>query len=155
LSVVETNALPRHEVKDGLRLYNLSYNHADNERIEIELKATADLHHRPSTSVIRNYSQWPTITVLQSAMYVADLTMVVEPAISTTKKGFGYGKHRIKLCLFLQLAGLTANRSQAILYLIYRHIRVSLLQDPQGSPHRIVIEFTFEFTKGFLGTENE
>ncbi|KAJ5507903.1 hypothetical protein N7527_010046 [Penicillium freii] len=91
----------------------------------------------------------------KSTMYVEDLTMVVETAISTTKKKFGHGRHRIELCVFLQLAGLTANRPQAILNLMYRHIRVSLLRDPQGGPHRIVIEFTFEFTKGFLGTKDE
>ncbi|KAK4862951.1 hypothetical protein LT330_010695 [Penicillium expansum] len=91
----------------------------------------------------------------KSTMYVEDLTMVVETVISTTKKKFGHGRHRIALCLFLQLAGLTANRPQAILNLMYRHIRVSLLRDPQGGPHRIVIEFTFEFTKGFLGTKDE
>jgi hypothetical protein len=59
------------------------------------------------------------------------------------------------LCLFLQLAGLTANRPQAVLSLRYRHIRVSLLRDPQGGPHRILIEFKFEYTKGFLGAKDE
>lgn len=88
-------------------------------------------------------------------MYVEDLTKVVETTISATKKKFGHGRHRIELGLFLQLAGLTANRPQAVLNLRYRHIRVSLLRDPQGGPHRIVIEFTFEFTKEFLGTKDE
>jgi hypothetical protein len=58
---------------------------------------------------------------------VEDLTMVVETAISTTKKKFGHSRHRIELCLFLQLARLTANRPRAVLSLRYRHIRVSLL----------------------------
>jgi Protein of unknown function (DUF3435) len=71
-------------------------------------------------------------------MYVEDLTKVVETAISTTKKKFGHGQQRIELGLFLQLAGLTANRPQAILDLRYRHILVSLLRDPQDGPHRIV-----------------
>ena len=75
----------------------------------------------------------------KSTMFVEDLTMVVETAISTAAKKFGHGRHRIELCLFLQLAGLTANRPQAVLDLRYRHIRVSLLRDPQGGPHRIVI----------------
>jgi hypothetical protein len=56
--------------------------------------------------------------------------------------------------LFLQLAGLTTNRPQAILNLRYRHIQVSLLRDPQGYPHRIVIEFTLEFTKEWLGAKD-
>lgn len=80
-------------------------------------------------------------------MDVEDLTKVVETTVSTTKKKFGHGRHCIELALFLQLAGLTTNRPQAILNLRYRHIQVSLLRDPQGGPHRIIIEFIFEFTK--------
>ncbi|KAJ5938275.1 hypothetical protein N7466_001409 [Penicillium verhagenii] len=86
-------------------------------------------------------------------MDVEDLAKVVETTVSTTKKKFGHGRHRIELGLFLQLAGLTTNRPQAILDLRYRHIQVSLLRDPQGGPHRIVIEFTFEFTKEWLGAK--
>jgi hypothetical protein len=87
-------------------------------------------------------------------MDVQDLAKVVETAISTTEKKFGHGRHRIELRLFLQLAGLTTNRPQAILNLRYRHIQVSLLRDPRGGPHRIVIEFTFEFTKEWLGAKD-
>ncbi|KAJ6112296.1 hypothetical protein N7523_002118 [Penicillium sp. IBT 18751x] len=87
-------------------------------------------------------------------MDVEDLAKVVETTISTTKKKFGHGRHRIELGLFLQLAGLTTNRPQAILNLRYRHIQVSLLRDPHGGPHRIVIEFTFEFTKEWLGAKD-
>ncbi|CAG8076758.1 unnamed protein product [Penicillium salamii] len=87
-------------------------------------------------------------------MDVEDLAKVVETTVSTTKKKFGHGRHRIELGLFLQLAGLTTNRPQAILDLRYRHIQVSLLRDPQGGPHRIVIEFTFEFTKEWLGAKD-
>ncbi|KAJ6166764.1 hypothetical protein N7470_002211 [Penicillium chermesinum] len=84
------------------------------------------------------------------AMDVEDLTKVVETTVSTTKKKFGHGRHRIELALFLQFAGLTTNRPQAILNLRHRHIQVSLLRDPQGGPHRIIIEFTFGFTKEWL-----
>jgi hypothetical protein len=49
------------------------------------------------------------------------LTMVVETAISTTQKKFGH-RYRIELYLFLQLAGCTASRPQAILSLMYRHL---------------------------------
>lgn len=87
-------------------------------------------------------------------MDVKDLAKVVETTVSTTKKKFGHGRHRIELGLFLQLAGLTTNRPQAILDLRYRHIQVSLLRDPQGGLHRIVIEFTFEFTKEWLGAKD-
>ncbi|PLN74657.1 hypothetical protein BDW42DRAFT_189660 [Aspergillus taichungensis] len=73
-------------------------------------------------------------------MDVEDLTKVVETTVSMTKKKFGHGRHRIELALFLQLAGLTTN--------------LSLLRDPQGGPHRIIIEFTFEFTKEWLGSKD-
>jgi hypothetical protein len=88
-------------------------------------------------------------------MYVEDLAKTVKTALITTRKKFGHRRHRIKLCLFLQLAGLTTNCPQAILDLCYRHIKVSLLRDPQGGPHKILIEFTFEFTKEFLGTKDK
>ncbi|KAI2788589.1 hypothetical protein POX_e06608 [Penicillium oxalicum] len=42
-----------------------------------------------------------------------------------------------------------------MLSLRYRYIGVSLLRDPQGGPHRILIEFKFEYTKGFLGSKDE
>lgn len=61
----EKKALPRHEVKDGLRLHKLAHNYVDNQRMN-ELKATADPHCRPSASARGKYSQWPTIYVLQS-----------------------------------------------------------------------------------------
>ncbi|KAH2496255.1 hypothetical protein KXV76_005809 [Aspergillus fumigatus] len=85
-------------------------------------------------------------------MDVKDLTKVVETTVSTTKKKLGHGRHHIKLALFLQLAGQTTNRPQAILNLQYRHIQVSLLRDPQGGPHHIIIKFIFEFTKEWLST---
>ncbi|KAJ5158886.1 uncharacterized protein N7500_008537 [Penicillium coprophilum] len=56
----------------------------------------------------------------KSTIFVEDLTMVVETAISTTKKKFGYSRYRIELCLFL-----------------------------------ILIEFKFEYTKGFLGSKDK
>ena len=87
-------------------------------------------------------------------MYVEDLAWTLETTITTTRKKFGHGRHRIELSLFLQLAGLTINRPSAILSLLYRHIRVSILRDDQGGPHRIMIEFTFEFTKQFLGMKD-
>jgi hypothetical protein len=56
--------------------------------------------------------------------------------------------------LYFQLGGFTANRPQAILDLCYRHIMVTLLRDPGGGPNRILLEFTFEFTKNFLGIKD-
>ncbi|CAN9454731.1 unnamed protein product [Alternaria alternata] len=61
---------------------------------------------------------------------------------------------RIQAQLYLQLGGFTANRPQALLSLCYRHIKVTLLRDPEGGPHRVLLEFTFEFTKEFLSVKD-
>jgi hypothetical protein len=84
-------------------------------------------------------------------MYVKDLAEVLQTNLVTTKKRYSHGRYRIQAQLYLQLGGFTANQTQALLNLCYRHIQVTLLQDPKGSPHRVLLEFTFEFTKEFLG----
>lgn len=43
------------------------------------------------------------------------------------------------------------SRPQAILDLCYCNIVVTLLRDPQGGPHRFLLECTYKFTKQFLG----
>ncbi|EMD66386.1 hypothetical protein COCSADRAFT_85560, partial [Bipolaris sorokiniana ND90Pr] len=72
----------------------------------------------------------------------------------TTEKRYPHGRYRIQAQLYLQLGGFTANRPQALLSLCYRHIQVTLLRDPEGGPHRVLLEFTFEFTKEFLGIKD-
>lgn len=91
----------------------------------------------------------------KSVVYLDDLVKVVETTLTTTKKKFGHGRQRILLCLFFQLAGFSANRPQALLNLCYRHIKIALLRDPAGGPNNIVIEFTIEFAKQFLGDKEE
>jgi hypothetical protein len=39
------------------------------------------------------------------------------------------------------------------LKLRYRDIAMNLLRDPNGGPYRILIEFTCEFTKKYLGSK--
>ncbi|KAJ5449659.1 uncharacterized protein N7458_006108, partial [Penicillium daleae] len=68
----------------------------------------------------------------KSTIFIEDLTIVVETASSTTKKKFGH-----------------------VLSLRYCYIRVSLLRDPQGRPYRILIEFKFEYIKGFLSVKDK
>jgi hypothetical protein len=89
----------------------------------------------------------------KGVIYVEDLAVIMQTNLTTTKKKYTHGRHRIQLALFLQLAGFSANRPQAVLNLCYRHIIVTLLRDPNGGPHNILIEFTYEFTKEFLGTK--
>jgi hypothetical protein len=87
----------------------------------------------------------------KGVIYVEDLAVIMQTNLTTTKKKYTHGRHRIQLALFLQLAGFSGNRPQAVLSLCYRHIIVTLLRDPNGGPHNILIEFTYEFTKTFLG----
>lgn len=80
-----------------------------------------------------------------------DLTLMVKRNLTSTKIRYNHGRLRIETCLFLILASLSGNRPKALLNLRYQDILVTLLRDPEGGPHRILIEFTPEFTKSFLG----
>ena len=90
----------------------------------------------------------------KSCMYVEDQALVLRTNLETTEKRYPHGRYRIQGQLYLQLGGFTANRPKAILGLYYRHIQITLLRDPEGGPHRILLEFTFEFTKKFLGIKD-
>ncbi|XP_014550159.1 hypothetical protein COCVIDRAFT_116292 [Bipolaris victoriae FI3] len=90
----------------------------------------------------------------KACMYVEDLARVLQTNLVTTEKRYPHGRYRIQAQLYLQLGGFTANRPQALLSLCYRHIQVTLLRDPEGGPHRVLLEFTFEFTKQFLGIKD-
>ena len=62
---------------------------------------------------------------------------------------------RVQLALILQLAGITGNRPGALLGLRYENLKVTLLRDPAGSEWpRMLIEFTFKNTKGYLGLKD-
>lgn len=87
-------------------------------------------------------------------MHVEDLAEYLQTTLTTTKKRFTHGRQRMQQILFGQLAGFSGNRPQALLNLRYRDIVVTLLRDPDGGRHRILIEFTCEFTKQFLGVKD-
>jgi hypothetical protein len=90
----------------------------------------------------------------KTVIYVEDLVEIEQTNLTTTKKKYSHCRHWIQVALFLQLAGFSANRPQALLDLCYRHIMVTLLRDPEGGPHRILLEFIYEFTKEFLGSKD-
>ncbi|PVH68947.1 hypothetical protein DL98DRAFT_440088, partial [Cadophora sp. DSE1049] len=46
------------------------------------------------------------------------------------------------------------NRLLSLLKLYYNNIAVNLLRDPSSGPYRILIKFTCEFTKKYLGIKN-
>jgi hypothetical protein len=87
-------------------------------------------------------------------MYVEDLAKVLQTNLTTTEKRYPHGRYRIQAQLYLQLGRFTANWPSALLSLCYQHIQVTLLRDPEGGPHRVMLEFTFEFTKQFLGIKD-
>jgi hypothetical protein len=87
------------------------------------------------------------------AIDVEDLLGILQTNLTMTKKRYDHGRQRIQAHLYHHLGGFSANRTQAVLDLCYEHIVVSLLRDPEGGPHRILLEFTYEFTKQFLGTK--
>ncbi|KAF2193597.1 C2H2 finger domain protein [Zopfia rhizophila CBS 207.26] len=84
-------------------------------------------------------------------MDVYDVREVLQTTLTTTKKMFKVGRYRIQTSFFMQGGFITANRPEALLKLQYQHIKVTILRDPQGGPHRILLELTYEFTKTFLG----
>ncbi|KAB8222978.1 hypothetical protein BDV33DRAFT_201117 [Aspergillus novoparasiticus] len=97
------------------KAFRLVFERATSEKIGKQM-------NRPMRRVIRKLARKHKLSWKgreKSTMFVENLTMVVETAISTTKKKFGHGRHRTELCLFLQLAGLTANRPGAVLSLQY------------------------------------
>ncbi|KAH8652841.1 C2H2 finger domain protein [Ilyonectria robusta] len=87
-------------------------------------------------------------------MTIDDLKEQIETTVSTTRKSFDLGELRILAVLFLLLLAPAGARPLAILRLRFRDIRVVLARDPEGGPHNILIQFTPEFTKTYLGTKD-
>lgn len=87
-------------------------------------------------------------------MYVEDLAELMRVLLATTEMTFDIGWLRIQLILFCQLAGITGNRPEALVELRYRHLKLTLIRDPNGGRPRLFIELTAEFTKGFLGLKD-
>jgi hypothetical protein len=84
-------------------------------------------------------------------MTIENLEKQAKTTISTTKKKFRIGEHRIYALLFLLLIAPSGSRPQALLLLRYGDLELSLARDPTGGPHRILIRFKLCFTKTFLG----
>jgi hypothetical protein len=62
--------------------------------------------------------------------------------------------HRLSLALFMQLAGITGNRPQALLNVRFKHVAVALLPDQEGGEWpRVVIEWKFQETKEYIGAK--
>ncbi|KGQ00729.1 hypothetical protein PAAG_12607 [Paracoccidioides lutzii Pb01] len=90
----------------------------------------------------------------KATMYVQDLAEFCCVLLATTEMLYLIGWLRIQLILFSHLAGYTGNRPEALLQLRYRHLNPTLVQDLESKHPHLVIEFTAEFTKGFLGMKD-
>ncbi|EGC45157.1 conserved hypothetical protein [Histoplasma capsulatum var. duboisii H88] len=91
----------------------------------------------------------------KGTMYVDDLAEFARVLLATTDMLFLIGWLRIQLILYCHLAGITGNRPEALLEPRYRHLELTLIRDPLGGPPRLIIEFTAEFTKGYLGIKDQ
>jgi hypothetical protein len=68
---------------------------------------------------------------------------------------FEHERYRIELGLLAQLAGITGNRPDALLKLTWGDVKAVLLRDPSGGTRaRLVVELTFNNTKGYLGAKD-
>lgn len=68
---------------------------------------------------------------------------------------FSHERHRVQLALIMQLAGITGNRPAALLAVCYRHVKVTLLADPDGGERpRVMLEIVYQHTKGYLGDKD-
>ncbi|KAK1457517.1 C2H2 finger domain-containing protein [Colletotrichum tamarilloi] len=83
-----------------------------------------------------------------------DLMQQNETTLSTTKKSFKLEEMRILAVLFLLLLTPAGPRPTATLNLRFKDIRVALARDPEGGPHKLLLRFTPEFTKTYLGERN-
>ncbi|KAK1707756.1 C2H2 finger domain protein [Colletotrichum acutatum] len=88
-------------------------------------------------------------------MTIDDLKLQIETTLSTTKKSFKLGELRILAVLFLLLLAPAGSRPEATLNLRFKDIRVVLARDPEGGPHKLLLRFTPEFTKSYLGEKEQ
>ena len=84
-------------------------------------------------------------------VYIEDMVPFNETILQTWEKRFHLGFQRILLCLYNTIGLFTINQKQAILDLQFRHLQVSLQQDPHGGPPVPMIELQPQFVKSVLG----
>jgi hypothetical protein len=87
-------------------------------------------------------------------MYVQNLAEYCCVLLAIIEMLFLIGWLCIQLILFSYLAGYTGNRLEALLQLRYRHLNLTLVRDLESKYSCLVVEFTAEFTKGYLGMKD-
>ncbi|CAI7650731.1 unnamed protein product [Penicillium pancosmium] len=84
-------------------------------------------------------------------VYIEDMIPFNETILQTREKRFHLGFQRIILCLYNTIGLFTINRKQAMLDLQFKHLQISLQQDPHGGPPKPMIELEPQFVKSVLG----
>ncbi|KAH8431665.1 DUF3435 domain-containing protein [Aspergillus melleus] len=84
-------------------------------------------------------------------VYIEDMVPFNETILQTREKRFHLGFQRIILCLYNTIGLFTVNRKQAMLHLQFKHLQLSLQQDPRGGPPVPMIELEPQFVKSVLG----
>ncbi|KAL9594077.1 MAG: hypothetical protein Q9179_005569, partial [Wetmoreana sp. 5 TL-2023] len=88
-------------------------------------------------------------------LHAEDEFELLKTLYTSTETTFPHERYRVQLALIMQLAGITGNRPAALLAVRYRHIKVTLLPDPEGGEQpRVLIEIVFHHTKGYLGEKD-
>ena len=84
-------------------------------------------------------------------LYAEDEFELLKTLYTSTETTYPHERYRVQLALVMQFAGITGNRPSALLAVRYRHIKVTLLEDPAGGEQpRVLIEIVFNYTKGYL-----
>jgi hypothetical protein len=84
-------------------------------------------------------------------VYIEDMVPFNETILQTRGKRFHLGIQRIILCLYNTIGMFTVNRKHAMLTLQFKHLQITLQQDPRGGLPIFMIELRPEFVKGCLG----
>lgn len=84
-------------------------------------------------------------------VYIEDMVPFNETILQTREKRFHLGLQRIILCLYNCIGLFTVNRKQAMLNLQFKHLQLTLQQDPHGGPPVPMIEIEPHFVKSVLG----
>ena len=88
-------------------------------------------------------------------LHTEDEFELLKTLYTSTETTFPHERYRIQLALIMQLAGITGNRPSALLAVRYQHIKVTLLEDPDGGEQpRVLIKIVFNYTKGYLGEKD-
>jgi len=116
-------------------------------------RQSSTLTHRPygSSKACPSYGTCKKKPVL----HAEDEFELLKTLYTSTEMTFRHERYRVQLGGMMQLAGITGNRPGALLAVRYRHIKVTLLQDPNGGEQpRVLIEIIFPNTKGYLGEKD-